>query len=286
MRYRLIGIDLDGTLLNSDGKVSARNRQALQIAQQAGVHVVPCTGRSWAESRMVIEQIDRIPDGVFVGGAVVSELATGRSLDIAVIEPHLILELVEHMYHLPEAVLVFRDANLCGHDYLVTGTGSLSANTVWWFEFTGARLQFKQRITLEDAHHAMRVGIVATAPRMREVTADLVRTFGDRVRVLSFEAVQSPDPDESVHVLEVFATGVDKWRGLQWMAGRLDIPLDQIAVIGDEINDVAMLEPAGCGIAMGNAIDELKAIAKYHTLDNNSDGVAHAIEQLISGRWM
>jgi Cof subfamily protein (haloacid dehalogenase superfamily) len=285
MQYRLIGIDLDGTLLNREGRVSERNRAALIAARDAGVRVVPCTGRSWAESRKVIEQLHDIPHGVFVGGAAVSELTTGRSLDIAVIEPHLILELVQHMYDLPEAVLVFRDANLCGHDYLVTGRGSLSANTVWWFEFTQARLEFKRQITLEDAHHAMRVGIVATVKRMREVTASVMRTFGDRVRVLSFEAVQMPDPAESVHVLEIFAAGVDKWRGLQWMADQHGLTAENIAVIGDEINDVAMLQPAGCGIAMGNAIDALKAVAKYHTLDNENDGVAHAIEQLISGRW-
>jgi len=285
MQYRLIGIDLDGTLLNRKGRVSDRNRDALIAARDAGVVVVPCTGRSWAESRMVIEQLHGIPQGVFVGGAAISELASGKSLNIAVIDPQLMLDLVHFMYDLPEAVLVFRDANLCGHDYLVTGKGSLSAKTVWWFEFTGARVEFKRDITVEDARHAMRVGIVATGKRMREVSAGVQRTFGDRVRVLSFEAVQMPDPAESVHVLEVFASGVDKWRGLQWMADQHGLTAEHVAVIGDEINDVAMLQPAGCGIAMGNAIDELKAVAKYHTLDNESDGVAHAIEQLMTGKW-
>jgi hydroxymethylpyrimidine pyrophosphatase-like HAD family hydrolase len=103
--------------------------------------------------------------------------------------------------------------------------------------------------------------------------------------VQSFEAVQMPDPSENVHVLEIFAPGVDKWRGLAWLAERHGIRPDQIAALGDQINDVAMIQAAGCGIAMGNAINSVKAAADHVTLDHNQHGVAFAIDQLLAERW-
>jgi Cof subfamily protein (haloacid dehalogenase superfamily) len=285
MRYRMIGIDLDGTLLNKRGQVSAENLAAVAAAQAAGVHVVPCTGRAWSEARAALEAVPKLDRGVFVGGAAVAHVSTGRSLDIAVIEPHLAMELVQALYDLPEAVLVFQDAALAGQDYLVTGKGTLSANTRWWFEYTSARPKFKRDLTLEDLHHALRVGIVCSAPRMEEVTRGLKARFAGRVVMQSFEAVKMPAPGHSVHVLEVFALGVDKWRGLSWLAAQESFAAEQVAVIGDEINDVAMLESAGCGIAMGNAIDAVKAVADHVTLDHNESGVAHAIRQILAGEW-
>ena len=71
------------------------------------------------------------------------------------------MELTNFLFDMPEAVLVFRDANLVGHDYLVTGKGSLTANTEWWFQATGANVHFQRDLTLDDLHHTLRVGIVA-----------------------------------------------------------------------------------------------------------------------------
>ena len=90
---------------------------------------------------------------------------------------------------------------------------------------------------------------------------------------------------ESMHVLEIFGWGVDKWRGLRWLADQRGLDASQVAVIGDEVNDVAMLESAGCGIAMGNAIDAVKAVADRVTLDHHENGVGHAIQKLLSGEW-
>ena len=125
--------------------------------------VVPCTGRAWRESRAVLAPMRGMDFGVFVTGAVVGEIPSGKSLDIAMIEPHLALELVRFMEHLPEAVLVFREASLCGYDYLVTGHGSLPPATRWWFESTESTVHYQRTVTVEDLRHTLRVGVVAAA---------------------------------------------------------------------------------------------------------------------------
>jgi hydroxymethylpyrimidine pyrophosphatase-like HAD family hydrolase len=291
MKYRMIGIDLDGTLLDRRGRISPANLAAIDRARHQGVLVVPCTGRAWRESRGAIQQLmdgAGMPGaavGVFVGGAAVSELATGRSLDIAVLEPNLALEAVQLLFDGPEAVLVFRDANLVGHDYLVTGRGTLSANTQWWFEATGATAHFQKEVGAADLHHTLRVGIVAPLSRMRPVAARLRQALAERVVMQHFEAVQMPNPEDTMSVLEVFAAGVDKWRGLSWVAQQHGIVAEEVVVMGDEVNDLAMIRSAGCGIAMANAIEPVKSAARHVTRACEDNGVAYAVEQVLAGVW-
>lgn len=285
MRYRLIAIDLDGTLLDRKGHISRQNLSAIARAQCQGALIVPCTGRLWLESRQALALMLNVQTGVFVTGAAVCDIDTGASLDIAVIEPHLAHELVRYLHDLPEAVLVCRESALCGHDYMVTGSGTLTPNTQWWFEASGATVHFQDRVTADDLHHTLRIALVAEGSRVPVLCQAIRQAFRDRVLVHTFQAVQTPDPSQGVHVLEIFAAGVDKWRGLDWIAQQRGITPEQIAAIGDEINDVAMLRSAGCGIAMANATDAAKQAADQVTLACDQDGVAHAIDQLLSGRW-
>ncbi len=299
----MIGLDLDGTLLNERGVVSEANRLAVARAREAGVMVVPCTGRGWQEAKEPMQAIfgevsfkessheaasdsrDMPLPGVFNTGAAVCDVRSGRSLDLAIIEPHLAHEIVQCLRHLPESILIFRDISQVGHDYMVTGQGSLTPNTQWWFQKSGATVHYQSDVAIDDLRHTLRVGIVASPVRMRTATERLCEALGDRVFFHSFEAVQMPDPSESMHILEIFAAGVDKWRGLSWVAQAHGIEPDEIACMGDEVNDLQMLRAAGCPIAMGNAIADAKAAARYVTKSHREDGVAYAIDQLMSGRW-
>lgn len=285
MRYRLIGIDLDGTLLNEDGEISEPNRQAIAAAQDAGAFVVPCTGRAWHESHFVLKDVQGLSVGVFITGAVIASVATGESIDLALIEPHLALDVVELLKDEPEAVLVFRESARAGHHYLVTGNGELTRNTRWWFELTGAEVHFQNPVTLDDLHHTLRVGTVAPQSRVAEQQRMIQRVLGDRVQVHSFAALKHPGDEEPTAVLEVFAAGAHKWRGLSWIAQQHGIEPGEVACIGDEVNDVAMLTHAGLGIAMGNAADAARQAADRVTATNREHGVAQAIEKMLAGAW-
>lgn len=285
MNYRLIGIDLDGTLLDPRGRISGANRDAIAAAQAAGAMVVPCTGRAWHESHYLLKDVPGLELGVFITGACVADIASGASVDLALVEPGVAREAVEVLRPEPEAVLVFRESSRAGHHYLVTGDGKLTDNTRWWFELTGAQVHFQRGLTLRDLHHTLRVGMVAPGSRVQSLEAKVAGALGGRVQVHSFAALNHESARETVAILEVFAAGAHKWRGLSYVAQQHGIEPHEIATVGDEVNDIAMLESAGCGIAMGNAADAAKRCAAHVTHSNRDDGVAHALHEMIAGRW-
>lgn len=284
MNYRMLAVDLDGTLLDSEGNIPEANREAVSRAGEAGLLVVLCTGRGLVETRRVIDALEHEGPVVLAGGALVTDPTTGRTLHRALIEPGLAREVTTYLARRDHAVLILLDPDPSDHDYAIVNAHQLTDNTRWWFSHIDASIRYVEAPAERDLHHTLRVGVVASSRTMPSLQADLLTTFGERVFVQHFMAVKNP-AGEDVHVLEVFADGVNKWSGLTWLAAEHGIDTGQIAAIGDHVNDVAMVEAAACGIAMANAIEPVKRAARHLTRSNDEAGVAHAIERLLAGRW-
>lgn len=180
-----------------------------------------------------------------------------------------------------------------GHDYLVVsprGVEGIDPVTRWWFDMLSVPVRVVPRIE-EDDHplDTLRIGLCGTRKSTREVAREIKRTFGDRVTLHDFHAVvpgsNPDDTDDHILIIEAFDALVNKWTAISWLANRDSISHNHIAVIGNDVNDIAMLKAAGLGIAMGNAIEEARLAAHRHTLGNDADGVAHAIERILAGEW-
>ena len=85
-------------------------------------------------------------------------------------------------------------------------------------------------------------------------------------------------------MVECFAAPVNKWYGISQVARQFGIPREQIVTIGDDVNDYEMILEAGLGVAMGNAIDRIKRVARWHAPTQDQCGVAATIDALLSGR--
>jgi hypothetical protein len=285
MRYRLIAIDLDGTLLCPKGEVSDENRAALRAAHEAGAIVLPCTGRGWRESRRVFASVPDTDVGVFNTGALVCGLADGETRDRAVFDPDVAQTLIGVLIETGEPVLLYTDPSETGYEYIVTGEGEPNANTQWWFEHNQLRWTTQRRLDPAVAEHIVRAGAL-TSPDHAARAVDQVRErMPGQVESHAFAALQDERDDQPIHIIECFAQGVTKWRGIEFIAKQHGIEAEEIAVLGDQINDVPMFERAGCAVAMGNAIDAVRDVAHYHTLKNDEHGVAHAIHKMLDGEW-
>src|SRR6476620_3566894 len=120
-QYRMICIDLDGTLLCPRGTVTDRVRGAIHQTLRAGLLVVFATGRNWTESRTVLEAVEHYDSAVFVGGAMVVDTKKQVVLHRMMMQPQLARELSAHLEEAGHAVLALQDTSNAGFDYLVTG---------------------------------------------------------------------------------------------------------------------------------------------------------------------
>lgn len=290
----MLGIDLDGTLLGADRAVSGANRDAIARARDAGVLVVVCTGRGLIESAGALEAIDQRDPVVVASGAMIACPTNRTTLHRFAIDPQLATRAAGVLVGFDHPVLVLKDALAVGYDYLlVTGPNDLPLDPItgWWFESMGAQVRRVRSID-DDEHpeHTIRVGVCGRGRALGTIRREVASVFGDELVVQHFKAVVAGEHaafvgDDSWDVFELFDRRASKWAALAYLADRRGIEPGRIAAIGDEINDLSMIEHAGCGIAMGNAVEAIARVADRATRRNDEDGVAFAIDQLLAGVW-
>lgn len=285
VKYRIIAIDLDGTLLQPDQSIHPRALAAISAAQARGVMIAPCTGRSWRESVGALAPLPGIREGVFCTGAVLADMQSGRTLERRSLPPHISRRILAALHHEADAVLAFTDADATGHEYFVTGKGRLTDNTRAWFRQTNIRHVARETLEDHELGPILRISMVTGEKNAFRWGRFFEAEHAEHVEVHAFEAMRRNAPAEPVYLFELFAKEVSKWDGITRLAKRHGIAPHEIAVIGDEINDLPMLKNAACSVAMANAVPAAKEAAKYETLANDEGGVGHAIERMLEGAW-
>lgn len=297
-RYDLLAIDLDGTLLDRESRVSARNAAAVQSARDAGIRVVICTGRGLIECQHLLTTINQQDPVVVAGGSIIACPTTRRTLHRAAIDQSIVTATVDALLAHNHAALILKDPVETGYDYLVVqGPHKIPLDpvTLWWFQSMNVRVRYAASIH-DDPHpdHTVRVGACGVSGTMAKVRVALDQSCAGRAFVHHFPAVVAPDHasqcldrdhDTRLHVLEVFNPRANKWDAILHLAKDHLIEPKRIAAIGDEVNDIPMIVGAGLGIAMGNAVPSVRDAASRHTARNDQDGVADAIDRILSGEW-
>jgi 5-amino-6-(5-phospho-D-ribitylamino)uracil phosphatase len=284
----LIAIDLDGTLLGTDEQVSVANIDAINRARDAGVTVLVCTGRGLGESVRALGAIDQRDPVMVAGGSIIADPVTGKTLHRFTMKQSVVAAAVELFHDACCPALVMKDPAEIGYDYLVVNSGDehpIHPITEWWFDDHQLRVEYAKEVH-HDEHpeHTVRVGICAESSISNPVSSKIHELLGDEVWLYDFPCITpSEHSGEIVHILELFAKRINKWAAISWYLEQHNIDPSRVAAIGDQINDVPMIENAGIGIAMGNAVDAVKAHAKHTTATNDEHGVACAINAILAG---
>jgi hypothetical protein len=287
LRYKLLVVDLDGTLLGRAGTVSAANCIALEQARQAGLEVVIATGRALVESRRILEIIGHRGLVVAAGGSMLCHAATGQTLDRRVMPPDVVAEVTAWLVEHGHKVLILKDACATGYDYLAVGGGQLDPASQWWFDRLDVSVRFIQTLN-EDLHpqDTVRAGAVACESKLGPLAGQLRQSMGQRCFLQHWSAVTELNATgSSTHLLEIFTANVSKWTMIHGYCQRMGIDAARVAAIGDGLNDVDLIGSAGLGIAMANAGQDVRSVADRITADHDADGVALAIDQILSAAW-
>lgn len=286
-KYDLLILDLDGTLLDSKGQVSPRNRQAIAQARDQGLEIIIATGRALIESADPLRAIEHEHLVVAAGGSLLCDASTGRTLQRRIMPHDLVCDVTKSLLGHEHKVLILKDADAAGYDYLAVGPGELDPASQWWFEAMKSTVRFIHDVKDDPhPHDTLRIGIVASGSELTSIASTLKNDVGDRAFLQHWPAVTSSHAiGSTTHLLEVFNPNVNKWTMIAEYCKTNAIEPQRVASIGDGLNDVDMVRESGLGIAMGNALSEVQIVADRTTRDHNEDGVALAIEKIIEGVW-
>ena len=279
-QYRLLALDIDGTLVGSGPVVADAVVGAVAAARAGGLSVCLATGRSHAESVDVWRQIRLQPPFepiVLVGGALVSEPDTGRTLYQRAIPFPVACEFADALGERGHVAMALVDAWRYGVDYLVTETGDQAVASRDWFSKMNVGVRRLARLAdATERPEVLRVSAVVEPARARSVGEQLQGRFRGQLNVHSIVA-----PNYGVTIVEAHAAGADKMTALRYLAQGLGINTRQIVAVGDDINDLPMIRGAGLGVAMPHAPRSLLDAAGHVA----REGLAAFIGQLAAGEF-
>jgi HAD superfamily hydrolase (TIGR01484 family) len=274
--YDLLAIDLDGTLLDSQHALPPRNRAALHRAHEAGCKIVLCTGRSFTETRPVLAEIGLDLDAtVTVFGALVTDVASGRTLERTVVPLDVAHALTDWFQRQGFPVLWLTDPNQAGTDGYVIAGPRRHPGVDLWIERSPCAVASVERLPANCAA-PLRITIIDEREVLFEVSAQLRQAFDGRVTHNVLHA-----PPYRISLIEAFAPAVNKWYGIEKLCARWDIDRRHTVAVGDDVNDVQMIRHAGLGVAVANAQAVARDAAQRVVASNDQCGVADLIGELL-----
>ncbi|EST90217.1 Cof-type HAD-IIB family hydrolase [Vagococcus lutrae] len=270
MSIKLVAIDLDGTLLNNEKKISARNKEMIQKGKAAGVKMVLCTGRPLKSVLPMLEELGLTDSGdytVTLNGGLIQENHTGERLS----ETRMTLENIQEIYELSQELDLSTDIVSGATVYRVMPNVPTQPSVYG---------RLNRILTFEERHISQ---FDAETPYHKMVmTNDDPNYLTEKQQAIPEQFHQKYNIVRSgQNLFEFVPKTVSKANGLEALGNILGIDASEMMAIGDEENDYSMIDFVGTGVAMGNATPIIKEIAQYETKTNEEDGVAHAIETWV-----
>lgn len=271
-RIRMVGVDLDGTLLTDKKEITPRTMKVIQEALKQGVIVLVATGRPWTGVPEELRQFPGMKYALTSNGARIIETETGRVLEEHLLSPELAKKALEICGRYDTLQEVYFDGQGYAEAEKMGRIERYHKNPNMW------EYMRRTRIPVEDV-----VDLVSRENRGLDKTQALFADMEERQK--AWRELQDEGGLELVgslkYNIEINAAGVNKGTGLVNLGKMLGIAREEIMACGDGDNDTVMLREAGFGVAMGNAEEQVREAADYITLSNEEEGVAYAIEKFV-----
>lgn len=265
--YAVLAVDLDDTLLADDKTVSARTLAALAAWEQSGRQVVIATGRPPRITRIIPSAFHHYPWICYNGAWVEHQRNVLFQKAIPVADARRIVAMIQKAA--PQCRLGVEIADKLYINRQLDRPGAQFVTDVLAYTNQPAAKILTSLTEINAAHHTSASGLgMATSPS-KTVLDDLPPTT---------RALVSPKYD----LIQVIPHDVSKARALRWLLNRWGHSLDEVVAFGDDVNDIEMIAEAGLGVAMDNAVAEVKAVANRVTTSNDEDGVATIIEEILA----
>lgn len=276
--YRLLAIDIDGTLVNSRDELTPETRAALARAGKAGVQVVLATGRRYSHTLPLVEPLGIDVPLVTASGALVKDPLDHRTLYRAQFEPEVLLEAVALVDRYGFDPVLCADTFAEGFDYYHASHETRTPELAYYLEMNPDRGRVWPELVESPPPDVFGGFVVGTLEQMQELEASLRREMPGKLHT----HVLHP-PRYKGFFTEISPVGVTKWSAIQRLAKEWGIEDAEICAVGDDVNDIPMIHAAGLGIAMGNAQPSVKAAADRVAPGHDEDGLVEVVRWVLEG---
>ncbi|WP_018658615.1 Cof-type HAD-IIB family hydrolase [Allofustis seminis] len=278
MTLKLISLDVDGTLLNDDRRITPKTYEILMACQQEGIKIVLCSGRPFQGLQALADQLQLDHFGGYLAGyngGRVYDIKNQKTLFSQTISAPLARKIYDHLEQFEIHPFLDVDAYMYVNDaYADIGIPVFDFPSVVAYEARNGHFKIcevdhiGEKVPSEGVYKILLAG---NPDYLKENYQEMAAPFLNET-ISNFSAP---------FYFEFTAQGIDKANSLEKAFKPLGFHPDDIIAFGDNGNDITMLQYAGVGVAMGNATDEVKATADIVTSDNNQDGIAMILENYL-----
>jgi Cof subfamily protein (haloacid dehalogenase superfamily) len=277
MTIRLVALDLDGTLLDPYGKLTPAVRDAVgRIGRRGDLRVVLCTGRRFRTALPHAQALGLRGAIVVNNGAIVKDLTSGETLQHAYLPVSEFEEVIAHV-RVQGSPLVYVDTYAEGVDILTERAEHSHPFQREYVDDQGAVVAVVDDVARMGRERVIMVSTMADADSLSHLQRSARVRFGARIQTHSLI-----NKNYQGQILEFLSPAAGKWPALERLAASWDIGPAEIAAVGDDTNDAEMVGRAGLGIAMGNALPEVRAAARLVVRSNAEGGVVEARDQILA----
>ncbi len=278
----MLAVDVDGTLITDHGHITDKVFRALEIAAAAGWEVVIASGRTWHGARRFCRELPFVGYALTSNGACIRDLGTDESIHMETLSPPAAARVIEATRARGGIPAVY-DADLDNQRvYYDTLDGACELFT--WFVTNDKRCEMVSDV-MAMTGDVLQIGTIAERDTVTAIRDDLA---GDQVRVMTlpFENERIGGKNHDFWFLQAVGPGALKVNAIERLYGMLELPPGRLVAVGDNYNDADMIERADVGVAMGNAPDDIKALARVVVGTNNESGLSEVVERvLFSGEF-
>ncbi|MBN2476651.1 MAG: Cof-type HAD-IIB family hydrolase [Pirellulales bacterium] len=276
-RYRLLAIDIDGTLVNSNDELTPATQAALVRAGQAGIHVVLATGRRYSRTLHLVEPLAIDVPLVTASGALVKDPATHETLYRAEFDRQVLCEALAVVRRRGYDPVLCADTYTQGFDFYYPRAGVESPELAEYLALNPNSGRLRPELVDDPPPDVFNGFVMGTSAEMSALEAELQRQLPGK---LYTHVLRSPR--YAGYMCELSPAGATKWWAIQRLAAAWSIDEASICAVGDDVNDIPMIRAAGLGVAMGNALQAVKAAADRIAPTHDENGVAEVVEWLLS----
>ncbi len=267
MDIKILALDLDGTLTNSEKKISAHTKETLKRAMEAGVTVVLASGRPLVGIKPLAKELELSNYRGYIlayNGGQIIDCHTGKEVYQNVLSAGRVSSIYEAARKFGVAMLTYD-----GEDIITEEDNDPYVLRECFIN--KVKVRKIEDIVRYVTYPVPKCLVVGEHEKLLPVRDHLKEKYGDELSIYFSEPF----------FLEIMPLGVEKSASLELLLNRLQLDREELMACGDGLNDLTMLQYAGLGVAMGNACKEAKEAADHITAANDEDGVAKAVEQFI-----